>query len=58
MFWQKFYNTKVAEHTQRSGGGLLLWTPNQDLEGAGPSVLLELWSLMFMCLLVFILPMK
>ena len=40
-FCQKVYNTKVAEHSQLNGGGSPFWTPNPDLYGLGPGVLLE-----------------
>ena len=43
-FWQKLYKTKVAGHPQLSWDRSPVWTPNPDLEGPGPHVLLELWS--------------
>ena len=44
-FWLKLYNTKVAGHPQLSGGWSPYRTPNPDLEGPGPSALLEPWCL-------------
>ena len=44
-FWQILYKTKVVGHPQLSGGRSPIWTPNPDLEGPGPGVLLEPWSL-------------
>ena len=41
------FKTKVAGHPQLSGYGLPVWTPNQDLEGPGPGVLMEPWSFTF-----------
>ena len=37
--------TKVAVRPWFSGGGSPVWAPNMDLEGPGPHVLLEPWSL-------------
>ena len=47
VFWRTLYKTKVAGHTQLSGGRSPLWTPNLDLEGPGPGVLLEPWPFTF-----------
>ena len=44
-FWQKLYKTKVAGRPWFSRGGSPFWAPNPDLEGPGPHVLLETWSL-------------
>ena len=46
-FWQKLYQTKVAGYPQLSGGRSSVWTPNPDLKGPGPHVLLELWFFTF-----------
>ena len=46
-FSENFIKTKVSGHPQISGGRSPVWTPNPDLEGLGPSVLLELWCLTF-----------
>ena len=46
-FGGTLYQTKVEGHTQLSGGRSPFWTPNPDLEGPGPSVLLEPWSFTF-----------
>ena len=46
-FWWKLYQTKVAGHPQFCGGRSPFRTPNLDLEGPGPSVLLEPWSFNF-----------
>ena len=44
-FWQKLYKTKVAGHPQLSGGRSSFQTPNPDLEGPWPCMLLEAWCL-------------
>ena len=42
-FWRTLYQTKVAGHPQLSGVRSPVWIPNLDLEGPGPSGLLEPW---------------
>ena len=44
---QKLYSTKVVGKDCFSGGGSYFWDPNLDLEGPGPHVLLEPWSIIF-----------
>ena len=44
-FGKSFIKTKVAGCPQFSGGRSPFWTPNPDLEGPWPHVLLEPWSL-------------
>ena len=44
---QKFYKTKVVGKDHFSRGGSYFWDPNLDLEGPGPHVLLEPWSIIF-----------
>jgi len=45
---QKFYKTKVVGKDHfRGWGGSYFWDPNPDLEGPGPHVLLEPWSIIF-----------
>ncbi len=44
---QKFYKTKVEGKDHFSGGGSYFWDANPDLEGPGPHVLLEPWSIIF-----------
>ena len=46
-FWWILYKTKVAVHHQLSEGRLPLRTPNLDLQGPGPSVLLKPWFFTF-----------
>ena len=46
-FWLKLYNTKVASQPQLSGYRSPFLTPNPDMEGPGPGVLLEPWCLTF-----------
>ncbi len=40
----KTCETKVVGKDCFSGGGSYFWEPNLDLEGPGPHVLLEPWS--------------
>ena len=42
-----FYKTKVVGKVCFSGGGSYFWARNPDLEGPGPHVLLEPWSIIF-----------
>ncbi len=42
-----FYYTKVVGKACFSGGGSYFWAQNLDLEGPGPHVLLEPWSMVF-----------
>jgi hypothetical protein len=42
-----FYKTKVVGKDHFSGGGSYFWAHNPDLEGPGPHVLLEPWSIIF-----------
>ncbi len=44
---QIFYKTKVVGKVCFSGGGSYFWAYNPDLEGRGPHVLLEPWSIIF-----------
>jgi hypothetical protein len=44
---QKIYKTKVVGKDHFSRGGSYFWDPNPDLEGPGPHVLLEPWSIIF-----------
>ena len=44
---QKFNKTKVVGKDCFSGGGSYFWAPNPDLEGPGPHMLLEPWSIIF-----------
>ena len=44
---QKFHKTKVVGKICFSGGKLQFWARNPDLEGPGPHVLLEPWSIIF-----------
>ncbi len=44
---QHFYKTKVIGKDGFSGGGSYIWACNLDLEGPGPHVLLEPWSIIF-----------
>ncbi len=44
---QKFYKTKVVGKVCFSGGRSYFWSCNLDLEGPGPHVLLEPWSIIF-----------
>jgi hypothetical protein len=44
---QKFYKTKVVGKECFSGGRSYFWACNPDLEGPGPHVLLEPWSINF-----------
>jgi hypothetical protein len=44
---QNFYKTKVVRKDHFSGGRSYFWDPNLDLEGPGPHVLLEPWSVIF-----------
>jgi hypothetical protein len=44
---QKIYKTKVVGKDHFRGGGSCFWDPNPDLEGTGPLVLLEPWSIIF-----------
>jgi hypothetical protein len=44
---QTFYKTKVVGQASFSGGGSHFSACNLDLEGPGPHVLLESWSIIF-----------
>jgi hypothetical protein len=44
---QKFYKTKVVGKDRFRGSGSYIWDANPDLEGPGPHVLLEPWSIIF-----------
>ncbi len=44
---QKVYKTKVVGKVCFSGGRSYFWARNPDLEGPGPHVLLEQWSIIF-----------
>jgi len=44
---RKVFKTKVVGKAYFSGGGSYFWAPNLDLEGPGPHVLLEPWSIIF-----------
>ena len=46
-FWWILYKTIVAGHPQLSGGRSPVQTPNPDLEGPGPGVLMEPLSFTF-----------
>jgi hypothetical protein len=48
-----FYKTKVVGKVCFSGGGSYFWAQNLDLEGPGPHVLLEPWSIIFRQLLIY-----
>ncbi len=45
LIWRKLYKTKVVGQPCFSGGGSHFWIRNLDLEGTGPHVLLEPWSI-------------
>ncbi len=44
---KKLYKTKVVGKVCFSGGRSCFWVCNLDLEGPGPHVLLEPWSMIF-----------
>jgi len=44
---RKFYKTKVVGKVYFSWGRSYFWARNLDLEGPGPYVLLEPWSIIF-----------
>jgi hypothetical protein len=50
---QKFYKTKFVGKVCFSGGRSYFWAHNPDLEGPGPHVLLEPWSIIFGQILLY-----
>ena len=51
--WKKVYKTKVVGKVCFSGGGSYFCAHNQDLEGPGPHVLLEPWSIISRQILIY-----
>ncbi len=50
---QKFHKTKVVRKVCFRGGRSYFWACNPDLEGPGPHVLLEPWSIIFKQILIY-----